>query len=76
MTYAIESSIEKLIESLEHGTTPLLNWFQVNEMKSYNDKCHLIIINHENNLISIGDEEITGSKSVKLLGVTIDNKFY
>ena len=43
--YAIESSIEKLIEPLEHDTTILLNWFQVNEMKSNNDKCHLIIIN-------------------------------
>ena len=43
-------------------------------MKPNNDKCHLIIINHENNVISIGDEVITGSKSVKLLGVTIDNK--
>ena len=72
--YAIESSIEKLIEPLEHDTTILLNWFQVNEMKSNNDKCHLIIINHENNVISIGDEEITVSKSVELKGVTIDNK--
>ena len=72
--YGIESSREKLIESLEHDTTLLLKWFQVNEIKSNNDKCHLIIINHENNVISIGDEEITGRKSVKLLGVTIDNK--
>ena len=43
-------------------------------MKSNNDKCHLIIINHENNVTSIGDEEITVSKSVELKGVTIDNK--
>ena len=43
-------------------------------MKSNNDKCHLIIINNENNAILIGDEEITGSKTVKLLDITIDNK--
>ena len=72
--YAIESSIEKLIEPLEHDTTILLNWFHVNEMKSNNDKCHLIIINHENNVISIGDEEITVSKSVELKDVAIDTK--
>ena len=72
--YAIESSIEKLIESLEHDTTLLLNWLQANEMKPNNDKCQLIIINPENNVISIGDEVINGSKSVKLLGVTIYNK--
>ena len=66
--------MEKLIESLTHDTTLLLNWFNTNEMKSNNDRCHLISINHENNVIPIGDEEITGRKSVKLLGVTIDNK--
>ena len=43
-------------------------------MKSNKDKCHLLIINNENNIIKIGEEEITGSKSVKLLGITIDNK--
>ena len=43
-------------------------------MKSNNDKCHLIILNNENNIIKIGDEEISGSTSVKLLGITIDNK--
>ena len=32
-------------------------------MKSNNDKCHLIIINNEDNII-------------KLLGVTIDNKLH
>ena len=72
--YAIESSIEKLIESLEYDIALLLNRFHVNEMKSNNDKCHLIIINNENNAILIGDEEITGSKPVKLLGISIDNK--
>ena len=72
--YAIESSIEKLIETLEHDSNILLNWFQTNEMVSNNDKCHLIIINSEDNIINIGNEEITGSNSVKLLGVTIDNK--
>ena len=43
-------------------------------MKSNNDKCHLIIINNDNNSIIIDDEEITGRKTVKLLGITINNK--
>ena len=43
-------------------------------MLSNNDKCHLLIINNENNIIKIGNDEISGSKSVKLLGITIDNK--
>ena len=33
-----------------------------------------LIINNDNSSIKIGEEEITGSKSVKLLGITIDNK--
>ena len=31
-------------------------------------------ISHDNSSIKIGEEEIIGSKSVKLLGITIDNK--
>ena len=72
--YAIDSNIDKLIDTLEYETSILLNRFNMNEMKSNNDKCHLIILNNEDNIIKIGDEEISGSKSVKLLGITIDNK--
>ena len=43
-------------------------------MKSNNDKCHLLVLNHEDNLIKIGDDEIIGSTSIKLIGITIDNK--
>ena len=70
--YAIESNINNLIKSLENDI--LLTWFKTNEMKSNNDKCHLLIINNDNSSINIGEEEIIGSKSVKLLGITIDNK--
>ena len=72
--YAFESDIDTLIETLEHDTNILLTWFEQNEMKSNNDKCHLIIINDIDNIIKLKGEEITGEKSVKLLGVTIDNK--
>ena len=72
--YAIESSVEKLLETLENETSILIKWFHWNEMKSNNDKCHLLVLNHEDNLIKIGDEEIIGSASIKLLGITIDNK--
>ena len=43
-------------------------------MKSNTDKCHLIIVNSRGNKINIGNEEITDEASVKLLGITIDNK--
>ena len=43
-------------------------------MKSNTDKCHLIIINNQDNDIKIGNDVITSGNSVKLLGVTNDNK--
>ena len=72
--HAIEESIDKLIATLEKETNILLNWFQINEMKANSDKCHLLIINSQNNAIKIGNENIAGSSSVKLFGITIDNK--
>ena len=72
--YAIESSVEQLLETLENETSTLLEWFHWNDMKSNNDKCHLLVLNHEGNLVKNGDEEIIGCTSIKLLGITIDNK--
>ena len=57
------------METLEQETNTLLKWFQHNEMLSNNDKCHLLIINNQDNIIKIGNDEISGSKSVKLLGI-------
>ena len=59
---------------LERETNMLLEWFKCNEMKSNTDKCHLIIVNHQDNNIKIGNDIIISKTSVKLLGVTIDNK--
>ena len=42
-------------------------------MKSNTDKCHLIIVNDQDNDIKIGNDMITSKTSVKLLGV-IGNK--
>ena len=36
-THAIESDIEKLIETLEHDTNILPTWFKQNQMKSNNN---------------------------------------
>ena len=72
--YATEDSVEKLLETLERETNILLDWFKCNEMKSNTDKCYLIIVNNQNNDIKVGNDVIISGNSVKLLGVTIDNK--
>ena len=71
--YAIESSIKNLLETLENEISTLLKWFHWNEMKSNNDKCHLLVLNHEGDSIKIGDQQIAGCTSIKLIGITIDN---
>ena len=39
------------------------------------DKCHLLVTNHDADVsVTIDGEIIKGSKSVKLLGLCIDNK--
>ena len=45
-------------------------------LKVNEDKCHLLITNQENNSVSaiIAEETIKNSESVKLLGITTDNK--
>jgi len=51
-----------------------MEWFNGNYMKSNNDKCHLVISSHDEVSIRIGCDEIVNEKSVKLLGVIIDQK--
>ena len=43
-------------------------------MKSNDDKCHLIIANHDNYSVNIGNEVIESTDTVELLGLKIDNK--
>ena len=73
--YAMEPNIEALIRTLEVNTSILVKWFEDNYFKMNADKCHLLICNHCDDLsVNIDNETILGSKDVKLLGITIDNK--
>ena len=72
--YTTDINITSLLETLENETNVLLNWFRVNEMKPNEDKCHLLVINHENVSVNLGTENIICSSSVNLLGIQIDDK--
>ena len=53
----------------------LAHWFRDNYFQLNADKCHLLISKHCKEIfINIDEEVIECSSSVKLLGVTIDNK--
>lgn len=67
--------MEALMNSLETDTNTLTKWFHDNYLKLNADKCHLLISNHNKDIfINVEEEIIECSNSVKLLGVTIDNK--
>ena len=73
--YAIESDIETILNNLGNDTSILIKWFNDNYFKMNANKCHLLITNHDDKVSAIIDgQTIYNSKSVKLLGVCIDNK--
>ena len=73
--YAISDDTVTLLNNLENDVEILVKWFQDNYFKLNADKCHLLVSNHDEDAsIIINNEIVEGSKSVKLLGVKIDNK--
>lgn len=73
--FAINSKLDTLLTSLETYTSILVLWLEDNYFKMNPDKCHLLVTNHDDDVsITVDREIIVGSKSVKLLGLNIDNK--
>ena len=72
--YAISKDFNEIISKLEADAKNLINWFEINYFKMNADKCKLLITNHEDISISVDGYDIKAKKSVKLLGVKIDNK--
>ena len=60
--YTVEKNNTLLLKALEEETNEILKWFHLNEMKSNEDKCHLLIAKNNNGAIT----------SVELLGLKID----
>ena len=66
--------VHNLLAILKDDASLLLDWFKSNEMKSNEDKCRLLVINHQEDVhVNLGNENIEGSSSVDLLGIKIDN---
>ena len=68
-----------MLTTLKDEASIILNWFKINEMKSNDDKCHLIVNNTNKNYSSIGciymgNEFLQSEDTVELLGVEIDSK--
>ena len=72
--YDTGGNIDVVIFSLQESSKKLFNWFVDNQMKTNEDKCHLIVSTSKLIEIQIGDFSIKNSDSEKLLGVNIDSK--
>ena len=70
--YTVEKNNTLLLKALEEETNEIFKWFDLNEMKSNEDKCHLLIANNDNGTITLGNEVIEAEDSVELLGLKID----
>ena len=73
--YAIEKTIDPLLQNLVRDTSTLAKWFGDNYFKTNPDKCHLLVCKHTKEVsIILENVIIDSSDSVKLLGITIDKK--
>ena len=72
--YATDKNIEFLLEKLQSETSILNDWFAFNDLLSNNDKSKLLVTHDQNVSVKLGKDVIVPSESVKLLGITIDNK--
>ena len=74
--YATADDTVSLLNILEKNMEVLTAWFKNNYFKLNADKCKLLVSSHDEDAsILIEDEIVEGSKSVKLLGIKIDNEF-
>ena len=72
--YATEVNLTELLKLLENESIIVLDWFRKHEMKSNDDKCHLIVANKGNISLNLECDIIESSDTLKLLGVFIDKK--
>ena len=56
--YRTANSIDEAIQSLEHESMMLFQWFSDNQMKANVSKCHLLMSKMDEVTIRIGDTEI------------------
>ena len=72
-TYNLKNLIKD--PTLEKDVSFVIKWFQDNYFQMNADKCQFLASNHEAGLsIKVREEVIQCKKSIKLLGITIDNK--
>ena len=74
--YVCGKNLDFVLTELEEHSIIAIEWFQNNYMKINSDKCHRFISGNrfENFWTKIGNNRIWENRTVKLLGITIDNE--
>ena len=79
--YSCAKSVKNVIENLQSNLKIALNWFEDNQMTANPGKLQFMILSKNtlnqsiNQSIVIKNKTIESSKSLKILTLTIDNKF-
>ena len=73
-SYFTGVTLDSTIKSLEKIADLLFTWFNCNQMKGNEDKCHAIFGSQDNVHVNVGTAQIENSKCQKLLGMNIDSK--
>ena len=73
--HACDKDLNEVIRRLEHDSCLAMEWFENNYMKLNKDKCKVLITGHkyEHMWLDVGNNRIWETKSVKMLGILIDN---
>ena len=66
--------IDEVIQSLEHDSMMLFQWFSDNQMKANISKCHLLVNKNDEVTIRTGDTKIKNIEYGKLLGIKVITK--
>ena len=73
--YTCWANIKSALSLLRNESEKLFRWFDINFLKSYPDKSHLLAGDEDNLEIFIGDVTIKNSKEEKLLVITVSSDF-
>ena len=73
--YRIANTIDEVIQSLEHDSMMLFQWFSDNQTKANKSKCHLLVNKKDEVTIRIGDTEIKNSEYEKLVSSFFNSQF-
>ena len=66
----LHKSAEDAITKLRQSSKAIFKWFEDSDMKGNSDKCHMLVSKNGSFAANIGENKISNTKTMKLLGVT------